>query len=200
MSVAFAHPPARMTVAEFLEWDSGDRSGRRWQLRDGEPEAMAPASVTHGLIQNELGRLLANHFAATGRPCRAATAPGVVPRVRANSNFRVPDIGVSCGPPDQGSMMAEPVLLIETLSPSNEAETRANVWAFATIPSVREILLVQTAQIGAELLRREPDGAWPETPDMLGAGDTLSLPSIGFTAPLAALYRTTALALPAANG
>lgn len=40
------HSPERMTVAEFLAWDSGDRSGRGWQLRDGVPEAMAPASET----------------------------------------------------------------------------------------------------------------------------------------------------------
>jgi hypothetical protein len=31
-----------MTVSEFLSWDSGDPSGRLWQLIDGEPVAMAP--------------------------------------------------------------------------------------------------------------------------------------------------------------
>ncbi len=196
MSVAYAQPPTRMTVAEFLQWDSGDRSGRRWQLRDGEPEAMAPGSLTHGAIQSELGRLLGNYLIAAGRPERVLTAPGIIPRVHANTNFRIPDLGVTCAQPSAGSVMAEPVVLIEILSPNNEAETLANVWAFATIPSVREILLVRTAQIGAELLRRTPDSAWPETPEMLGTGDTLILPSVGFTVPLAALYRTTTLAAP----
>ncbi len=42
--VALAKTSRRMTVAEFLDWDSGDRTGRRWQLVDGEPQAMAPAS------------------------------------------------------------------------------------------------------------------------------------------------------------
>ena len=47
--------PARMTLDEFLAWDSGDRSGRTWQLIDGEPVAMAPGSDAHGAIQSELG-------------------------------------------------------------------------------------------------------------------------------------------------
>ena len=43
------------------------------------------------------------------------------------------------------SALADPVLLIEILSPSYQAETWANVWAYATIPSVQEILVLKTA-------------------------------------------------------
>lgn len=41
-----------MTVAEFLAWNPPE--GQAWQLVDGEPQAMAPASRTHGTIQGEL--------------------------------------------------------------------------------------------------------------------------------------------------
>jgi hypothetical protein len=75
-------------------------------------------------------------------------------------------------------------LIVEILSPSNEAYT--------TIPSVREIVVPRTVSIGADLLRHRPDGFWPRTPEAIGAGD-LVLESIGFRAPLAALYRTTRL-------
>ncbi len=44
-----------MTVAEFLDWDSDDRSGRQWQLVDGEPVAMAVGHVDHGAMLAELG-------------------------------------------------------------------------------------------------------------------------------------------------
>ena len=58
--VAMRKPaPARMSVDEFLAWDSGDRSGRLWQLVDGEPTAMAPGSQNHGALQGEIGRLIA---------------------------------------------------------------------------------------------------------------------------------------------
>ena len=70
---------------------------------------------------------------------------------------------------------------------------RLNVWAYTTIPSVREILWLRSSRIEAELLRRDLDGNWPTDPVILAADVVLTLDSIGFTAPLAALYRTTDL-------
>jgi Uma2 family endonuclease len=59
-----------MTLTEFLSWDPSDPSGRAWQLIDGEPVAMAPASETHAALQAEIGRLIGNHLLARGGPCR----------------------------------------------------------------------------------------------------------------------------------
>ena len=84
-------------------------------------------------------------------------------------------------------------MLVEILSPSNEMDTRANVWSYTTIPSVREILVLYTVEIHAELLRRQADGSWPTDPRQLLAGDDVHLESIGFIAPLAAFYRTSGL-------
>lgn len=182
-------PLSRMTVAEFIDWP-GDGSGLKHQLVDGEPQAMAPASTTHGTIQAMLAHLLWSHLAGTG--CRVIVAPGVVPRVRAEANMRVPDVAVTCAADDPAShALTEPLLLIEILSPSNEAETRANVWAYTTIPSVREILLVRSTHIGAELLRREPGGGWPANPSPIGEQDRLTLDSISFECPLPAVYEGT---------
>jgi Uma2 family endonuclease len=182
-----------MTVAEFLEWDSGDRSGALWQLRDGEPEMMAPASDPHGMIQNELGRLIGNYLADRDSPWRVGTAPGVVPRVRSTRNFLVPDLGVTCTPPAGGPTMLDPVVLIELLSPSNARETRANVRAYTSIPSVVEIVLVRSTSIAAEVLRRQSDGSWPGEPQYIDADGELALESIGFRIPLRAAYRTSGI-------
>lgn len=81
----------------------------------------------------------------------------------------------------------------EILSPSNQAETWANVWTYTTIPSVQEILVLKTVSIGAELLRRNQDGSWPSKPLSVDTGD-LTLESISFSVPLTAAYRTTRLA------
>ena len=86
MSSALKMPLRRMSVAEFLEWDSGDETGALWQLRDGEPEMMAPASDTHGSIQARLAYLLISHLDAGGSPCRVVVAPGVVPSQRSEEN------------------------------------------------------------------------------------------------------------------
>jgi Uma2 family endonuclease len=77
--VVLAKIPVRTTVDEFFKWDSDD--GRRYELVDGEPRAMAPASTIHGFLQNELGRLIGNHLreeakiARWDRPARP-THPG----------------------------------------------------------------------------------------------------------------------------
>jgi Uma2 family endonuclease len=184
--------PVRMTVAEFLAWTPPGPG--LWQLVDGVPQAMAPASHTHGAIQGELARLIGNHLSQQERPCHVVVAPGVIPRVQSETNFRIPDLAVTCsGYETEESALSEPVLIIEILSPSNQAETWANVFAYTTIPSVQEILILKTAVIGAELLRRNKDGSWPERPASLAQGD-LTLDSIGLTFPLTAAYRTTRLA------
>jgi len=85
------------------------------------------------------------------------------------------------------------VLVVEILSPSNQAETWTNVWAYTTIPSVQEILIVHSTAIRAEVLRRDAAGNWPEQAIMIETG-TLTLRSIDFTAELPALYRGTRFA------
>jgi Uma2 family endonuclease len=119
--------PSRMTVEEFLDWP-GDGSGLRFELVDGEPRAMAPASVTHGIIQANIAGVLRNHLTGTG--CYVVVAPGVIPRVRSEANMRVPNVAVSCETDDQGlRALTEPTLVVAILSPSNESATRENVWA-----------------------------------------------------------------------
>jgi Uma2 family endonuclease len=181
--------PAAMTAAEFLDWNPQDSD--RWELIDGTPQAMAPASPRHGAIQNEAGRLIGNHLAEARPACRVIIEPGIQPRVRANVNVRVPDLAVTCAEwnPDE-RLLHNPVVVIEILSPSNKADTWANVWSYVTIPSVLEILVLHTADVLADLLRREADGTWPDNPVPLVRGDDITLESIGFTMSLAAFYRT----------
>ena len=181
-----------MTAEEFLVWDAP--WGLPWQLVDGVPQMMAPTNRTHGAIQAELGALLRNHLAARGSPCSVVTTPGIIPRANAARNFRIPDLGVTCTEyEDEEIPLSNPVLLVEILSPSNQAETWSNVWIYTTIPSVQEILILRTDKIGAELLRRNPDGTWPDRPLSLEDGE-LTLESLGFTVSLQELYRTTRLA------
>ncbi len=190
--VALLKTPSVMTVVEFLAWDAP--AGQRWQLVDGEPRSMAPASRTHNILQGALGTALTNHFDALGSPCVVVPTPGVVPRARSQDNYRIPDLAVTCtGYDAEEYALSEPVLLVEILSPSNLAETWTNIWAYMTIPSVREILVLRSTSIGAEVLRRAPDGTWPDRPIVVTDG-VLVLESIGFRVELAGLYRRTRLA------
>lgn len=195
MSGALKIPPV-MTVTEFLAWDAPP--GAHWQLVEGVPTAMAPASRTHGIIQGELGRLIGNHLLSRGSPCQVISAPGMIPRIRSQDNFRIPDLGVSCTPyREEEYDVANPVLVIEILSPSNRSETWLNVWAFATIPSVQEILVIDSTSIAADVLRRDAEGNWPPRAERVTEG-TVRLTSIDWETPIDAIYRGTRL-LPGAG-
>src|SRR5271166_3287239 len=183
--------PHHMTVDEFVVW-AGDG---RWQLVDGEPRAMAPANATQGIVQATLAFLLNQHLYTRASPCVVVTAPAIQPRVRSRSNMRVPDLAVTCSPVQAGQIaLPDPLLIVEILSPSNEADTWENVWTHTTIPSVQEVLVLRSASIAADLLRRRADGTWPEEPLQIGRGDTLHLACIGLSVPLAEVYVRTYLA------
>jgi len=189
--VVLAKIPVRMTVSEFLRWDSDD--GRRYELVDGEPRAMAPASTIHGFLQNELGSLIRNHLRDNASGCEVVANPGIVPRLTSEHNVRIPDLAVTCSPLVVGqATLSDPVLLIEILSPSNQAKTWTNVWAYTSILSVQEILVPRADRIAAELLRRSPQGEWPDRPIAITEGD-LVLESIGFRVALGDLYARTGL-------
>ncbi len=144
--------------------------------------------------RSELAYLITAHLRTTGRSCRAVTAPGVVPEERSEDNCLVPDLGITCAPPTGAHLMHEPLVLIEILSPSNVSRTRANVRAYTTIPTVAEIVVLRSTAIAAEVLRRSPNGEWPQHPDIIAADGELRLDSIGFTVLLRDAYRTTSLA------
>ncbi len=104
----------------------------------------------------------------------------------------MPDLAVTCSPDDPAERLVhDPVLIVEILSPSNEAETWANVWAYTTIPSVREILVLRSLEISAELLRCGGDGVWPERGLTFGAEDEVTIESVGGIFRLAEFYATT---------
>jgi Uma2 family endonuclease len=194
MPSARVKPMATMTVPEFFAWP-GDGSSRRFQLVDGELCAMSPASAAHGAIQTDLGYLLRRHMIEKGRACRVVTEPAIVTRVRANINLRVPDVGVSCTPASPGEQpLPDPSILIEILLPGNASDTWDNVWSYTTIPSVREIVVVHSTRVFAELLRREADGNWPAEPEEIGPEGTLRLDSIAFACSLHSAYAQTHLA------
>jgi Uma2 family endonuclease len=186
--------PQSMTVAEFLDWP-GDGSGRTFQLVDGELRAMSPGSATHGTIQANLCWLIRTALVASGSSFRIVTEPGVVTRIRSHMNMRVPDLGITHTADAPGQQaLPDPIALIEVLSPGNVPDTWDNVWAYTTIPSVREIAVVHSTRVLAEVLRRGADGHWPEEPEEVGPDAALRLESIAVALPLREAYAQTHLA------
>jgi Uma2 family endonuclease len=182
--------PPLMNVDDFLCWE-GDGTGTRYELIDGVLRAMAPTTNAHGIIVSNLNGILYAHL--RGSRCLVVTAPGIRPAMRADWNFRIPDLGVTCEGDRKGErIVTEPKLLIEVLSPSNAADTYENIRAYATLSSIQELLVVHSTRMEVELLRKGDGNIWPANPTISTAGD-LRLDSIELTLPLADVYAGTHL-------
>lgn len=57
----------RMSIEEFLAWDSGD--DLRYELVGGWPVAQSALSRSHGRMDVNVGAGLRNRLKAAGRPC-----------------------------------------------------------------------------------------------------------------------------------
>lgn len=181
-----------MTADEFLSRPD-DPDGTKYELVDGALRAMAPASLRHGVIQATIAAELKAHFTKTGSKCVVANEPIVEVRVRADYNRRAPDLGVTCSPIGDDVEIPEPVLLVEVLSKSNWKETMDNIWAYTTIPSIQELLIVSSMGIEAQLLRRQDDGNWPANLTRIDETENVVLTSIGLTVPLKTFYDQSGL-------
>lgn len=185
--------PELMTVEEFLDWDGGGHIGKL-ELVDGVPRGMSPASASHAIIQANIVTAITNHLRRTGRPCRAGTEAPIVPPMGKRINARAPDVAVTCSPPSSSPTFENPILIVEVLSPTNEAETWESIRALAGLTSLTEILVVQSPSLGAQVFRRDARGAWPAEPNVVSVDGTITLTSIGFELPIAEVYRDTYLA------
>lgn len=170
-----------LTVDEFLAWDDG--SDRRYQLLRGAITMMAPAQVTHGQLVASLVEALAKHLK---RPCRSTTEAGIKPPHR-NDTFYIADLAVSCRPAERGAIyLSEPVLIVEVLSPSTAATDRLlKLPDYRLIPSVTDILLVESQEACIEHWRRQGDG-WLVV--LRRSGERVELSDLGVTVELDALY------------
>lgn len=194
--VAAKAPLPKMTVEEFLVLDGTGHVGKL-ELVEGQVRAMSPASGTHALVQGNIAGLLWAAFRDRKSPCRVGTEAPISPRIHAHDNVRAPDLAVTCAPVSSGKLFPDPILIVEALSPSNQRETWESIRALASVPSLKEILVVDSEKRAVEIFRREADGGWPVHGQVRLEGDgTIDLESIGVTFPLDDVYQGTHLAAP----
>ena len=183
-------PP--MTLDAFFAWDGGGHVGKL-ELVDGYVRAMAPASATHSLIQNNIAFALTRHLRDGPRQCRAAPEAPVLPPLHQKQNARAPDVAVTCAPRSDSKVFEDPILIVEVLSPSNEVETWETITALAALVSLKEILLVHSTSVEARVFTRNAAGGWPSEPAVVTAGGVIRLTCIDLDLPIAEAYRDTHL-------
>ena len=186
--MALVQPDQRMTVEEFFAWDGGGHIGKL-ELVNSVVRAQTYASGAHGTIQARITTLLSNHLKKTKPGCRVGNEVGVIPIFDPKRNVRKPDVTVTCTPHTPGERaFPKPVLIVEVLSPSNTDETWESIRACASIPSVAEILVVDSERVHAQVFLKDDKGNWPDPGEIVEAGGTIRLASLGLEMPMDEVY------------
>lgn len=132
--------PLRMSADEFLAWAMEQPEGR-YELVSGEVVAMAPERAIHNQVKAEIWRALRE----ARLPCQVFT-DGMAVWID-EATVLEPDASVRCGErvPDDAVEFADPLIVVEVLSPSTRArDSGAKLADYFRLPSVRHYLLVRT--------------------------------------------------------
>ena len=176
-----------LTAADFLAWDANQAT--RHEFVRGEVFAMAGAGERHVTVALNVAMALRQHLAGT--PCRTFITDMKL-RVEAADAYFYPDVMVTCSArdADDPQVKREPVLLVEVLSPATAAFDRGDKFAaYRSLPSLREVLLIDCDLRRCDLFRRQAldaGEAWVLHPNAPGEG--VELASVGLQLPAQALW------------
>lgn len=169
------------TLEEFLAFDDG--TDLSYQLFEGRIVAMNPPLRGHAALVGRLTRIVGNQLAV---PCEVFAEAGIVPVNRRHSWYKA-DLIVTCTPGDpKDQFIAEPVLVIEVLSPTTSAtDFSRKLPDYQLIPSMRDVLLVSSVERLIRHWRRAPNG-WAEQGHRRSA--TVRLAGLPVTIAMSELY------------
>lgn len=188
-----------LTVAEYLKIERAAEF--RSEYFDGEMFAMSGGTPQHSLVKTNLVSELRD--ALMDRTCTAYDSDLRI-RVSATGLYTYPGASVFCEPmeflDDQKDVALNPTLLVEVLSPSTEAYDRGKKFEhYRSIAALREYVLVSQEEATVERFLRNADGTWTLTA-VSGRDQSLYLPSIDVTLPLAGLYKKVIFPAKRAEG
>lgn len=173
-----------VSVADYLAGEP--TSEFRHEYIGGEIHAMAGASEEHNAISGNLFAALLSHL--KGRRCRAFIHDMKVRlQIAGDDIFYYPDVMVACDPRDTDRYFKRfPTVIVEVLSPETErTDRREKFLSYQQIETLEEYVLVAQDKSEVTVFRRV--NQWrPEI--VREAGDSLQLPSLGFTLPVGEVY------------
>jgi len=182
----------RYTYADYVALEG--ESPTKHEFLDGEIYAMAGGSEEHSALAAEVLRVLGN--AVGDRPCRVHTSDLRV-YVESVGLATFPDGAVICGPlaqhgPSPRATATNPMILLEVTSDSSEEyDTGEKRACYATIPSLREYVVVSHRERRITVHQRGDDGAW--TTRVAIAGGAVRLQSLDAELAVDAIYRASAI-------
>ena len=167
-----------------------EASEPRLELFRGRVFTMMSASGTHVVVQANLSRICG--AALRGKPCRFVGENAKVHIPRKGSGYH-PDGTIACPlrfSNEAQGVVENPQVVFEILSPGTERFDRTDKWDdYATVESIREIVLIETEAARVEVYERREEG-WLKRVYLTGT--TALVPSAGLELPLDELYEDVA--------
>ncbi len=173
-----------VNVADYLAAE--ETSQIRHEYLGGLVYAMAGETLAHNQISQNL--LFQIRRRAKGGPCRVFISDVRVNfQLRTDEYFYYPDIVVTCDKRDTHPRFVQfPKLIIEVLSESTQrVDKREKFFAYTTIPTLEEYVLVAQSAREATVFRRANN--W-KAELVAGGKGKLNLASLKLAVPLAAIY------------
>ena len=145
------------TLEEFLAFDDGTDTS--YELFEGQIVAMNPPLRGHGTLVGRLVRIIGSQLRP---PCEVVAESGIIPVNRRHSWYKA-DLIVTCTPGSyKDQFIAEPVLVIEVLSPTTTAiDFNRKLPDYQQIPTMQDVLLVSGMERLIRHWSRGPNG-WTE--------------------------------------
>ncbi len=177
----------RISLEAFFALVESDPE-HRYEYIDGYAYMMTGGTPDHSIIGANLNRILGERLRK--RSCIVYNS-GVYIELADATKCLCPDASVSCDRRDRHAtkVIHNPCVVAEVLSPATKAHDRGiKSELYQNIPTVQEILFIDTQVMRVQLYRRETD-YW--TVRNFTQEDTIELTSLGVRFPVAEMYEKT---------
>lgn len=145
-----------MSLEEFFALQERDPE-HRYELIDGYPSMITGGSPDHAIIGANLTGIFREQLRK--RPCIVYNSDVYI-QIDGEENCLCPDASISCDPRDRHAIKVihYPCLVTEVLSPGTKARDRGiKADLYQAMPSVQEILFVDTQIVRVQIYQREAD-------------------------------------------
>ncbi len=176
-------PPAKMTLAEFLDWE--EQQAERYELHQGEVFLMVGDTARHNRVVLNLASRISDHL--NGSSCQVFFE-GM--KVLADERVLYPDVMVACGRAMAGDelFVEDPLLVVEVLQPDAEGyDQRERFILYRALPSLRQFVLIDPVDRRVEVHTRAGEDTWTLVDQSKASQLTLS--SVGLSVPTEAIFK-----------
>jgi Uma2 family endonuclease len=170
-------------------------SKEKHELFQGKIVAMASASISHNrIVSNTIGNL--NNF-LKGKGCEVFPSDLRV-HIPSSESFTYPDVTIICAKPEmvdyKQDTIKNPTVIIEVMSPTTEQYDRGTkFFYYIQIPSLEEYILIDSAKVFAQTIRKQTDGSW-KFDELKNENDQLTFLSIAHQISLKEIYENVVFA------